>query len=112
MKSFLADKGDVTFILSDFGSTDFVLVVFSLLIAMLEATVLTQTVGSFLTFSKLAEGNFRATGMKAGELGDDSNLLGTVVVAYEFEFRTETIGLLCVVFTTSGVKVQDAVEFV
>jgi hypothetical protein len=112
VRSFLADKGDVTVILTDFGSNDFVLAVISLLIAMLEATVLKQTVGSFLKFSKLAEGNFLATGMKAGQLGDDSDLLGIIVVAYEFEFRTETIGLFCVVFTTSGVKVQDAVEFV
>jgi hypothetical protein len=112
MKSLPADIGDVTFILTAFGSTDVVLVVICLLIVMLEATVLKQTVGFFFKVSKLAEGNLPATGMKAGEPGDDSNVLGSIVVAHKYDFRTETTGLFCVVFTTSGVKVRDAVEFV
>jgi hypothetical protein len=77
---------------------------------MLEATVLNKTAGFFSTFSKLEEDNSVAAGMKVGKLVDDSNFFLIMEVAIEFEFRRDIIGLFCVVFTTSGVKAQDAVE--
>jgi N-acyl-L-homoserine lactone synthetase len=104
MKSLLADTGDATFRLNDSDSTDFKSVVINLLIGMLEAAVLKQNVEFFFKFSRSAEDTFLATGMKVWKLGDDSNLLGTTVAACEFEFRIDTIGLLCVVSTTSGFK--------
>jgi hypothetical protein len=85
-----SDVGDVILILTDFGSSEFALLVTCLLTEMLGSTVLN----------------------KAGELGDGSNFFGIMMVAHEFEFRTDTIGLFCVVFTTCGVKAQDAVESV